>query len=66
MAVEKENVTFLLEGTLASYDTLRTENDQLNAEIAAQKEQVEQLLQQVSSDTRRKRAKASAQSFLKT
>ncbi len=49
MAVEKENVTFLLEGTLASYDTLRTENDQLNAEIAAQKEQVEQLLQQVKS-----------------
>ena len=49
MAAEKENVTFLLEGTLASYDTLRTENDQLNAEIAAQREHVEQLLEQVKS-----------------
>jgi|SRR5690606_23686933 hypothetical protein len=47
LSVEKENVTFLLEGTLASYDTLRTENEQLNAEIAAQREQVEQLLDQV-------------------
>ena len=44
---EKENVTFMLEGMLASYDTLQTENEQLTVEMAAQREQIERLLDQV-------------------
>lgn len=44
---EKENVTFMLEGMLASYDTLQTENEQLTVEMDAQREQIERLLDQV-------------------
>jgi hypothetical protein len=44
---EKENVTHLLENMLASYDTLKTENAQLTAEMEAQKDQIAQLLDQV-------------------
>jgi len=44
---EKDNVTFLLENMLASYDTLETENEQITVELEAQKAQVERLLDQV-------------------
>jgi len=44
---EKDNVTFLLENMLASYDTLKTENEQITVEMEAQKAQVERLLGQV-------------------
>jgi hypothetical protein len=44
---EKEKVTHLLENMLASYDTLKTENEQITAEMEAQRAQVEQLLDQV-------------------
>lgn len=44
---EKDNVTHLLEEMLASYDTLKTENEQLTVEMEAQKEKIESLLQQV-------------------
>lgn len=44
---EKDNVTFLLENMLASYDTLKTENEQITVEMEAQKAQIEQLLDQV-------------------
>lgn len=44
---EKDNVTFLLENMLASYDTLKTENEQITVEMEAQKAQVERLLDQV-------------------
>lgn len=44
---EKDNVTFLLENMLASYDTLKTENEQITVEMEAQKAQIEQLLNQV-------------------
>lgn len=47
LASEKENVTFLLENMLASYDTLKTENEQITVEMEAQKEQIERLLDQV-------------------
>lgn len=46
---EKDNVTHLLENMLASYDTLKTENEQITTEMAAQKDQIEQLLKQVKS-----------------
>lgn len=44
---EKDNVTHLLENMLASYDTLRTENEQLTTEMEAQKAQIEELLDRV-------------------
>jgi septal ring factor EnvC (AmiA/AmiB activator) len=44
---EKDNVTGLLENMLASYDTLKTENEQITVEMDAQKAQIEQLLDQV-------------------
>jgi len=44
---EKENVTRMLEEMLAQYDTLETENEQLRTEMDAQKEQIENLLDQV-------------------
>ncbi len=44
---EKDNVTELLENMLASYDTLKTENEQITTEMDAQKAQIEQLLDQV-------------------
>ena len=44
---EKENVTRMLEDMLAQYDTLETENEQLNVEMEAQKQQIENLLEQV-------------------
>ncbi len=47
VTTEKENVTFLLENMLASYDTLQTENDQITVEMEAQRDQIEQLLTQV-------------------
>jgi hypothetical protein len=47
VTTEKDNVTLLLEGMLASYDTLKTENEQITVEMAAQRDQVEQLLDQV-------------------
>lgn len=47
LSSEKDNVTFLLENMLASYDTLRTENEQITVEMEAQKAQIERLLDQV-------------------
>ena len=47
VTTEKDNVTHLLEEMLASYDTLKTENEQLTVEMEAQKEKIESLLQQV-------------------
>lgn len=47
IAAEKENVTHLLENMLASYDTLKTENEQITTEMEAQRAQIEQLLDQV-------------------
>lgn len=44
---EKDNVTHLLENMLASYDTLKTENEQLTTEMEAQKAQIEELLDRV-------------------
>jgi hypothetical protein len=44
---EKDNVTHLLESMLASYDTLKTENDQLTTEMEAQKAQIGELLDRV-------------------
>ncbi len=44
---EKENVTRMLEDMLAQYDTLETENEQLRVEMDAQKQQIENLLEQV-------------------
>ncbi len=51
ISAEKENVTHLLENMLASYDTLRTENEQITTEMEAQKAQVEELLEQVKRGT---------------
>ena len=47
---EKENVTGLLEEMLVQYDTLSTENDQLQAEIDGQKEQIKELMKQVEKN----------------
>ena len=44
---EKDNVTVMLESMLASYDTLKTDNEQLTVEMEAQRERVEGLLGQV-------------------
>ena len=44
---EKDNVTHLLENMLASYDTLKTEKDQLTTEMEAQKAQIGELLDRV-------------------
>lgn len=44
---QKDDVTHLLENMLASYDTLKTENEQLTVEMEAQKEKIESLLDQV-------------------
>lgn len=44
---EKDNVTVMLENMLASYDTLKTDNEQLTVEMEAQRAQVEGLLDQV-------------------
>lgn len=46
---EKENVTKLLEDMLAQYDTLSTENEQLTAEMASQKQQIEDLMKKVKN-----------------
>lgn len=46
---EKENVTKLLEDMLSQYDTLSTENEQLTAEMAAQKQQIEDLMKKVKA-----------------
>ncbi len=48
---EKDNVTHLLENMLASYDTLKTENEQLTTEMEAQKAQIEELLDRVKRGT---------------
>jgi hypothetical protein len=44
---EKDNVTMMLENMLASYDTLKTDNEQLTVEMEAQRERIEGLLDQV-------------------
>jgi len=44
---EKENVTIMLENMLASYDTLKTDNEQLTTEMEFQKQQIEELLEKV-------------------
>jgi predicted nucleic acid-binding Zn-ribbon protein len=44
---EKDNVTVMLESMLASYDTLKTDNEQLTVEMEAQRQQIEGLLDQV-------------------
>lgn len=46
---EKENVTKLLEDMLAQYDTLNTQNEGLKAEMDAQKEQIEDLMEKVKN-----------------
>lgn len=48
---EKDNVTHLLENMLASYDTLKTENDQLTTEMEFQKQQIEELIDKVKRGT---------------
>ncbi len=47
LSSDKDNVTFLLENMLSSYDTLKTDNEQLIVEMDAQRDQIEQLLDQV-------------------
>ncbi len=47
ITAEKENVTHLLENMLASYDTLKTENEQITTEMEAQRAHIEELLDQV-------------------
>lgn len=44
---EKDNVTVMLENMLASYDTLKTDNEQLTSEMELQKQQIEELLDKV-------------------
>lgn len=44
---EKDNVTRMLEEVLESYDTLKTSHDQTTAEIAAQRAQIEDLMDRV-------------------
>lgn len=44
---EKENVTMMLENMLSSYDTLKTDNEQLTTEMEFQKQQIEELLDKV-------------------
>lgn len=46
---DKDNVTKLLEDMLVQYDTLSTENEQIKAEMAAQKEQIEDLMKKVKN-----------------
>ncbi len=46
---DKDNVTKLLEDMLVQYDTLSTENEQLTAEMAAQKQQIEDLMTKVKN-----------------
>ncbi|MBK6776848.1 MAG: hypothetical protein IPG74_13755 [Flavobacteriales bacterium] len=46
---DKDNVTKLLEDMLVQYDTLSTENEQLTAEMAAQKQQIEDLMKKVKN-----------------
>ncbi|MFZ1687155.1 MAG: hypothetical protein WAU70_07025 [Flavobacteriales bacterium] len=48
---DKDNVTKLLEDMLVQYDTLSTENEQLTAEMAAQKQQIEDLVKKVKDGT---------------
>ena len=50
LTTQKEDVTMMLENMLSSYDTLKTENEQLTTEMEAQKAHVEQLLDQVKRD----------------
>lgn len=47
LQLEKENVTQLLEEMLVQYDTLDAENEQLNAEMEGQQEQIKELMKQV-------------------
>jgi len=47
LKMEKENVTQLLEEMLVQYDTLDAENEQLNAEMEGQQEQIKELMKQV-------------------
>ncbi|QQR84798.1 MAG: hypothetical protein IPJ76_09190 [Flavobacteriales bacterium] len=46
---DKENVTKLLEEMLVQYDTLSTENEQIKAEMDAQKAQIEELMTKVKN-----------------
>lgn len=46
---EKANVTKLLEDMLAQYDTLSTDNDKLKGEMAAQQQQIEELMEKVKN-----------------
>lgn len=48
---EKDNVTVMLENMLASYDTLKTDNEQLTSEMELQKQQIEELLDKVKRGT---------------
>lgn len=46
---DKDNVTKLLEDMLVQYDTLSTENEQIKAEMDAQKAQIEELMTKVKN-----------------
>ena len=47
LTTQKEDVTLMLENMLSSYDTLKTENDQLTSEMELQKQQIEELMTKV-------------------
>lgn len=47
LTTQKEDVTVMLENMLSSYDTLKTENDQLTSEMELQKQQIEELMTKV-------------------
>lgn len=47
LAEEKQTVTAMLENMVAQYDTLETDNEQLKAEMEAQQEKINDLLDQV-------------------
>jgi hypothetical protein len=47
LTTQKDDVTAMLESMLNSYDTLKTENDQIKTEMELQKQQIEELLDKV-------------------
>lgn len=47
MTTQKDDVTAMLESMLNSYDTLKTENEEIKTEMELQKQQIEELLDKV-------------------
>ncbi len=47
LTTQKDDVTAMLESMLSSYDTLKTENEQIKTEMELQKQQIEELLDKV-------------------